>query len=77
MKRSSTLNQPYVGTVPPVDKKQLIDDQALKTAAAAPPEVRTDFIKALVGDTYARDNVDQYNKSKCGLDTSSQSAPAP
>jgi hypothetical protein len=71
------MNAPYAGGTVPTDQQQPLADQAVTAMRLAPPEVQQDFQKSLMGDTYARDNVDQYNKSKCGIDTGAQPAPTP
>ena len=70
------LTQVEPGSTIPPDKAGQITDELAKAAAAAPAAVHNDFLASLGGDTYARDNVDQYNKTNCGIDTASLN-PAP
>ena len=71
------MNNPYLGSVPPIDQQQAIANQAIATMQVAPPEVLGDLQKAITGDPYARDNVDQFNKSRCGNDTGAQRPSTP
>jgi hypothetical protein len=63
--------QPYSGSTVPADQNAQVAAQVVEAMHQAPPELSNDFAKSITGDTYARDNVNQYNKSKCGIDTSS------
>jgi hypothetical protein len=67
------LTQQFSGSTVPNDEQNQMADELSRAAGAAPSEVSADFQKALAGDTYAGDNVNQYNKAKCGVDTSSVS----
>lgn len=69
--------QPYSGSVIPTDQESQIVDQLTQALAVAPPKVAEDFRKSVIGDSYARDNFDLYNKRQCGVDTSSLKAPSP
>src|SRR4051812_3131946 len=65
------LTQGATGSSLPADQQAQVTDELAKAAAAAPAEVHDDFLRSLGGDSYARDNVDQYNKKNCGIDTTS------
>ena len=57
--------RPFGTTPVPADQRAQLVDELTKMTDAAPAEVRNDLNSSLAGDTYARDNVDFYNKTKC------------
>lgn len=66
---------PYLGSTLPDETVTRLQELVVRAARVAPSDVRGDFTRSLLGDSYARDNVDAYNQRECNVDTSSLGRP--
>jgi hypothetical protein len=62
---------PYVASTVPPDVGDQLGAELVAAARVAPPRAASALARVLGGDTYARDDFDQYNRSECDIDTSS------